>query len=114
MPSSWIVRGARSSLNTPTDVPPEALAQGGHRSPRCPTKIKHIKQRNQMTRFNPNVYEAMLYRNLRKMELSPLSPLWYQYYDIISEDAPEILDEYIESTAAKLELTVDYFMEEFL
>ena len=56
----------------------------------------------------------MLYRNLRKMELSPLSPLWYQYYDIISEDAPEILDEYIESTAARLELTVDYFMEEFL
>ena len=41
-----------------------------------------------------------------------LSPLWYQYYDIISEDAPEILDEYIESTAAKLELTVDYFTAE--
>ena len=43
-----------------------------------------------------------------------LSPLWYQYYTIISEDAPDILDEYIESTAARLELTVDYFMEEFL
>ena len=42
-----------------------------------------------------------------------LSPLWYQYYTIISEDAPEILDEYIESTAAKLELTVDYFTAEF-
>ena len=42
-----------------------------------------------------------------------LSPLWYQYYDIISEDAPEILDEYIESTAAKFELTVDYFLAEF-
>ena len=37
-----------------------------------------------------------------------LSPLWYQYYTIISEDAPEILDEYMESTVAKLELTVDY------
>ena len=43
-----------------------------------------------------------------------LSPLWYQYYSVIQEDAPELLDEYIESTAAKLELTVDYFMEEFL
>jgi hypothetical protein len=45
---------------------------------------------------------------------STLSPLWYQYYTIISEDAPEILDEYIESTAAQLELTVDYFTAEFL
>jgi hypothetical protein len=43
-----------------------------------------------------------------------LSPLWYNYYDIIQQDAPEILDEYIESTAAKLELTVDYFVAEFL
>jgi hypothetical protein len=42
-----------------------------------------------------------------------LSPLWYQYYDIILEDAPEILDQYIEETAAKLELTVDYFTAEF-
>ena len=45
---------------------------------------------------------------------STLSPLWYQYYSVIQEDAPELLDEYIESTDAKLELTVDYFMEEFL
>ena len=43
-----------------------------------------------------------------------LSPLWYQYYSVIQEDAPELLDEYIESTAAKLELTVDYFIAEFL
>ena len=43
-----------------------------------------------------------------------LSHLWYQYYSVIQEDAPEILDLYIEETAAKLELTVDYFMEEFL
>jgi hypothetical protein len=42
-----------------------------------------------------------------------LSPLWYQYYSVIKEDAPELLDEYIESTAAKLELTVDYFLAEF-
>jgi hypothetical protein len=45
---------------------------------------------------------------------STLSPLWYQYYSVIKEDAPEILDQYIEETAAKLELTVDYFTAEFL
>ena len=43
-----------------------------------------------------------------------LSPLCYNYYAIIQQDSPEILDEYIESTAAKLELTVDYFVAEFL
>jgi len=40
--------------------------------------------------------------------------LWYQWYAVIAEDAPEILDQFIENTAAKMELTVDYFMEEFL
>jgi hypothetical protein len=44
----------------------------------------------------------------------PLSLLWYQYYRILQEDAPELVDEYIENTAAKLELTVDYFTSEFL
>jgi len=43
-----------------------------------------------------------------------LSLLWYQYYHILQEDAPELVDEYIENTAAKLELTVDYFTSEFL
>ncbi len=43
-----------------------------------------------------------------------LSPLWYSYYAIIRQDSPELIDEYIESTAAKLELTVDYFVAEFL
>lgn len=42
------------------------------------------------------------------------SDLWYTYYHIIKEDAPEILDEYLENTAAKLELPVDYFVSEFL
>jgi hypothetical protein len=42
------------------------------------------------------------------------SALWYQYYHILHEDAPELIDEYIENTAAKLELTVDYFTAEFL
>jgi hypothetical protein len=43
-----------------------------------------------------------------------LSPMWYQYYHILQQDAPELIDEYIENTAAKLELTVDYFVAEFL
>jgi hypothetical protein len=45
---------------------------------------------------------------------SPLSDLWYSYYQIIQEDAPELIDEYLENTAARLELTVDYFTAEFL
>ena len=40
--------------------------------------------------------------------------LWYQTLAVMQEDAPELVDEYIENTAAKMELTVDYFMEEFL
>ena len=40
--------------------------------------------------------------------------LWYQWYEIVKEDAPFILDTFIESTAAKMELTVDYFVAEFL
>ena len=50
---------------------------------------------------------------------SPVTPatnpeLWYQWYGIIKEDAPEVVDQFIENTAAKMELTVDYFMGEFL
>ena len=40
--------------------------------------------------------------------------LWYQWYEIVKEDAPFILDTFIENTAAKMELTVDYFVAEFL
>ena len=42
------------------------------------------------------------------------SELWYSWYSIVKEDAPEVLDEFIENTAAKMELTVDYFTAEFL
>jgi len=53
------------------------------------------------------------------MMTTPVTPatnpeLWYSWYAIIEEDAPEILDTFIENTAAKMELTVDYFMQEFL
>ena len=42
------------------------------------------------------------------------SELWYQWYITLSQDAPELCDQFIEETAAKLEVTVDYFHEEFL
>ena len=50
---------------------------------------------------------------------NPVTPatnpeLWYKYYEIVKQDAPEILDIFIENTAAKMELTVDYFVQEFL
>jgi hypothetical protein len=40
--------------------------------------------------------------------------LWYSWYEIIKEDAPEILDTFIENTASKMELPCDYFIQEFL
>jgi len=40
--------------------------------------------------------------------------LWYQTLAVMQEDAPELVDEFIESTAAKMEVTVDYLYEEFL
>ena len=43
-----------------------------------------------------------------------MTDLWYQYYQIIQRDSPELLDEYLESTAARLEITVDYLIQEFL
>ena len=50
---------------------------------------------------------------------TPVTPqtnpeLWYSWYNVVKEDAPEVLDEFIENTAAKMELTVDYFNAEFL
>ena len=40
--------------------------------------------------------------------------LWYQTLAIMQEESPELVDEFLESTAAKMELTVDYLMQEFL
>ena len=40
--------------------------------------------------------------------------LWYQTLAVMQEDAPELVDQFIENTAAKMEITVDYLMEEFL
>ena len=57
--------------------------------------------------------------NLMLNPLSKVTPqtnpeLWYSWYHVVKEDAPEVLDEFIENTAAKMELTVDYFTAEFL
>jgi hypothetical protein len=46
--------------------------------------------------------------------MQSLTPLWYTYYQILQEKHPELVDEYLENTAAKLELTVDYLIAEFL
>ena len=40
--------------------------------------------------------------------------LWYQTLSVMYEDAPELLDEFLENSAAKMEVTVDYLMGEFL
>ena len=50
---------------------------------------------------------------------TPVTPqtnpeLWYQSYAVLKEDAPEILDTFIENTAAKMEITVDHLIQEFL
>ena len=40
--------------------------------------------------------------------------LWYQTLAVMQEDAPELMDEFLENSAAKMEITVDYLIEEFL
>lgn len=56
---------------------------------------------------------ATISHHLSKMPES-LTPLWYQYYKIIQEDAPELVDEYLENTAARLNLPLEYLISEFL
>ena len=40
--------------------------------------------------------------------------LWYSWYAVVKEDAPEVLDEFLENTAAKMEITVDVFLAEWI
>ena len=49
-----------------------------------------------------------------KMMSSLPTKLWYQTLAIMQEESPELVDEFLESTAARMELTVDYLMQEFL
>ena len=49
-----------------------------------------------------------------EMMSSHPTKLWYQTLAVMQEDAPELVDEFLESTAAKMEVTVDYLIQEFL
>jgi len=62
------------------------------------------------------IYQSFLMLNKLSEPVTPATnpELWYKYYKIVQQDAPEILDTFIENTAAKMELTVDYFVQEFL
>lgn len=61
------------------------------------------------------IQSANLLFNMKQSITPANNPnLWYNWYEIIKEDAPELCDQFIENTAAKMELTVDYFTEEFL
>ena len=40
--------------------------------------------------------------------------LWYQTLAVMQETCPELVDEFLENSAAKMEVTVDYLMQEFL
>jgi len=57
--------------------------------------------------------------NLMLTNLSKVTPqtnpeLWYSWYAVVKEDAPEVLDEFIENTAAKMELPVDLLLAEWI
>ena len=69
-----------------------------------------------MTRSaNPPTEDTTWIDNMTNPVTPATNPeLWYQWYAILKEDAPEIVDQFVENTAAKMELTVDYFMGEFL
>lgn len=59
----------------------------------------------------------MIPKDLSKIKsVTPVTnpELWYQWYITLSEDAPELCDQFIENTCAKMEVTVDYFYDEFL
>ena len=49
-----------------------------------------------------------------EMMSSHPTKLWYQTLAVMQEESPELVDQFIESTAAKMEVTVDYLMQEFL
>ena len=72
------------------------------------------QQKHYMT--NSTQFGKLLTQQKPNTEMMSSLPtkLWYQTLAVMQEDAPELVDEYIENTAAKMELTVDYFMEEFL
>ena len=52
--------------------------------------------------------------NLSKVTPQTNPELWYSWYTVVKEDAPEVLDQFIENTAAKMEITVDVFLAEWI
>ena len=49
-----------------------------------------------------------------EMMSSHPTKLWYQTLAVMQEESPELVDQFLESTASKMEVTVDYLMQEFL
>jgi len=52
--------------------------------------------------------------NLSKVTPQTNPELWYSWYAVVKEDAPEVLDEFLENTAAKMELPVDLLLAEWI
>lgn len=61
-------------------------------------------------------YGKLLIEQKQDCEMMSSLPtkLWYQTLAIMQEESPELVDQFIESTAAKMEITVDYLIQEFL
>ena len=71
--------------------------------------------KNMTQSVNPPTEDTTWIDNMTNPVTPATNPeLWYQWYAVLKEDAPEIVDQFVENTAAKMELTVDYFMGEFL
>jgi len=65
---------------------------------------------------NSTTFGKLLTQQKQDSEMMSSLPtkLWYQTLAVMQETAPELVDEYLESTAAKMEVTVDYLIGEFL
>jgi hypothetical protein len=62
---------------------------------------------------NSTTFGKLLTQQKQESEMMSSHPtkLWYQTLAVMQEDAPELVDDYLESTAAKMEVTVDYLIE---
>ena len=66
---------------------------------------------NDFTQYGKLLTEA---KQESEMMSSHPTKLWYQTLAVMQEETPELVDQFLESTAAKMEVTVDYLMQEFL
>jgi hypothetical protein len=73
-----------------------------------------VKQKMTKSANLPSEYTTWIGNMSTSVTPATNPELWYQWYAIVKEDAPEIVDQFVENTAAKMEVTVDYFMNEFL